>query len=535
MSTAVHDGGQRDVVVVGGGHNGLATAALLAKGGLRVLVLEGRDTLGGAAVTEEFHPGFRVSSLAHTAGPLLASLVDELRLPAHGLDLIEPEPRLFAPLPDGRSLRLWGNAERSAAEVHRLSPRDAQRYSEFHRSLGAVSAVLARTLSLTPPDLERPWKGDPLALLGLGLGFRSLGRADGQRLLRWLPMAVADFAAEWFETELLRAVISARGITGTFAGPWSAGTTANLLLQAAAQGGNGAGSAVMVRGGLGALSHSLADAARGFGAEVRTGAPVERILMQDGRAVGVVTRGGDEVRARAVASSVDPRRTFLRLLDATALDPFDVQRLRHYRQQGMAAKINLALSALPQFTAARGEDAAALLSGRIHIAPSVDDLERAFDEAKYGGISSRPYLDVVIPTLSDPSLAPSGRHVLSIYVQYTPYALRDGGWPGRREELGDIVLRTLEEYAPGLTGLVLHRQVLTPLDLEETYGLTLGHPGHGEPALDQLFVSRPLIGWARYRSPVPGLYLCGAGAHPGPGVTGAPGANAAREILKDLK
>lgn len=527
--------GTRDAVVVGGGHNGLVAAALLAKAGLKVLVLERRDVLGGAAVTEEFHPGFRVSSLAHTAGPLRASLVQELGLAARGLQWIEPEPRLFAPLPDGRSLRLWGSPERSAAEVHRLSPRDAERYPEFHRSLGAVSALLAKTLTLTPPDLERPWGADPFALLGLGMGFRGLGRTDGQRLLRWMPMAVADFASEWFETELLRAVVCGRGIHGMFAGPWSAGTTANLLLGAAAQGGNGAGSAVMVRGGLGALSTALAEAARAFGAEVRTGTPVERILTADGRAVGVVAGGGEEIRARAVVSALDPRRTFLGLLEPTALDPFDVQRLRHYRTEGMASKVNLALSALPAFTAARDEDPAALLSGRIHVGRSVDDLERAFDEAKYGGISAHPYLDVTLPTLSDPTLAPEGRHVMSVYVQYTPYRLREGDWNARRDEVGDAVLRTLEEYAPGIGSLVLQRQVLTPLDLEQTYGLTHGHPGHGEPALDQLFVSRPLIGWARYRSPLGGLFLCGAGSHPGPGVTGAPGANAAKEILKELK
>jgi phytoene dehydrogenase-like protein len=524
----------RDAVIIGGGHNGLVAAALLARAGLKVLVLERRDVVGGAAVTEEFHPGFRASTVAHAAGPVRAEVVRDLGLEARGVEFIRPEPRVFAPLPDGRSVRLWGNPERTAAEVHRLSPADAQRYPAFHRSLGAVSTLLARTLALTPPDLDRPWKGDPFALVGLGMGFRGLGRADGQRLLRWLPMAVADFASEWFETDLLRAAICARGIYGMFAGPWSAGTTANLLFQAAADGGNAAGSAVLVRGGLGALSTALADAARGFGAEIRTGAAVERILTADGRAIGVVAAGGEEIRARAVVSGADPRRTFLGLLEPTALDPFDVQRLRHYRQEGMASKVNLALSALPEFTAARGEDPRALLSGRIHIGPGVDDLERAFDEAKYGGISSRPYLDVTIPTLTDPSLAPPGQHVLSAYVQYTPYRLRQSEWAARRDELAGIVLRTLEEYVPGIAGLVLHHQVLTPLDLEATYGLTGGHPGHGEPALDQIFVARPLIGWARYRSPLAGLYLCGAGAHPGPGVTGAPGANAAREILKDL-
>ena len=524
----------RDVVIVGGGHNGLVTAALLAKGGLKPLVLERREVVGGAAVTEEFHPGFRASTLAHLAGPLRASVVEELGLVARGLKLVDPEPRVLAPLPDGRSVRLWGNAERSAADLARISPKDADRYPRFHRSLSAVSAFLSRILAMTPPDIDRPAPRELVSMAGLGLGFRGLGREDAQRLLRWGPMAVADFAAEWFETEILRALVCGRGIVGMLAGPWSAGTTANLLLQAAASGGNGAGSAVHVKGGLGALSRALADAARGFGAEIRTGADVERITTKDGGVTGVVLAGGEEIPARAVASAADPKHTFLRLLDPTVLDPQDLLRLRNFRQEGMASKVNLALSGLPAFTAVRGEDAVGLLAGRIHIGSEVDELERAFDDAKYGGISRRPWLDVTIPTLVDPSLAPEGSHVVSIYAQYTPYRLKEGDWPSRREEVGDAVLRLLEEYAPGIGRLVLHRQVLTPLDLERTYGLTGGHPGHGEPALDQIFVARPLLGWGRYRAPVAGLYLCGAGAHPGGGVTGGPGANAAREMLKDL-
>ena len=524
----------RDVVVIGAGHNGLVAAALLAKSGRKPLVLERREVVGGAAVTEEFHPGFSASTVAHLAGPLRASVADELGLAARGLQVVEPEPRVFAPLPDGRSVRLWGNPERSAADIHRLSPRDAESYPRFHRSLSAVSAFLTRILAMTPPDVDRPAPRELVSMAGLGLGFRGLGREEAQRLLRWGPMAVADFASEWFETEILRALVCARGITGAFAGPWSAGTTANLLLQAAANGGNGAGSAVHVKGGLGALTRALAEAARGFGAEIRTGAEVDRITTKDGRATGVVLAGGEEIPARAVASSADPKHTFLRLLDPAVLDPDELQRLRNYRQEGMAAKVNLALSALPAFTAVNGEDAAALLAGRIHIGPEVDDLERAFDDAKYGGISRRPWIDATIPTLTDPSLAPAGGHVMSVYLQYTPYRLKQGEWPSRREEVGDAALRLLEEYAPGLSRLVVHRQVLTPLDLERTYGLTGGHPSHGEPALDQLFVARPLLGWGRYRAQVAGLYLCGAGAHPGGGVTGGPGANAAREMLKDL-
>jgi phytoene dehydrogenase-like protein len=519
-----------DVVVIGGGPNGLAAAALLAKGGLEPVVLERREIVGGAAVTEEFHPGFRASTVAHTAGPLRPSLA-ALDLHRHGLEWLSPEPRVVAPHPDGRALGLFGDPARAAAEIARFSPRDAARYPEFHAALARVSAVLARLHELTPPDADRPSLRDLFPLAGFGWALRRLGREDGENLLRWGPMAVADFAQEWFETPLLAALIAARGIQGMMAGPWSAGTTANLLLQAAAGDGSGAGHAMLVKGGLGALSQALASAARGFGAVVRTGAAVERLLQRDGRVAGVVLAGGEEIEARAVASAVDPKQTLLRLLDPMALDPEDVQRVRHFRAAGMASKLNLALSGLPRFQAVRDQ---AWLRGRIHVGPDIDALERAFDDAKYGGISKRPYLDITIPTLGDPSLAPPGRHVMSVYLQYTPYKLKAGSWPERADEVAEAVLTTLEEYAPGVRSLVVGRQVLTPWHLEQTYGMTGGHPSHGEPSLDQLFLARPFLGFGRYRTPVPGLYLCSAGTHPGGGVTGGPGANAAREILRDL-
>ncbi len=522
-----------DVVVVGGGPNGLTAAALLAKGGLKTVLVERRATLGGAAVTEEFHAGFRASTVAQTAGPYRNALVAELGLAGNGLSFVEPEPRLFAPLPDGRALRLFGEPAKTAASIATFSAKDAARWPEFHACLRRVAEVLGRTLTLTPPDMDDPRARDVLPLLGLGWDLRGLGRKDGQNLLRWGPMAVADFAQEWFETPLLQAVIAARGIHGAFAGPWSAGTTANLLLQAAATGGNAAGSSIFVKGGLGALTETLAVAARRFGVEVRPSSPAARIVLKEGRVAGLALESGEEIETRAVASSADLHRTCLGLLDPAALDPDDLRRVRNYRLTGMAAKVNLALAALPTFTSA-GDDLAAL-QGRIHVGPEIDALERAFDEAKYGGISRRPYLDATIPSLTDPDLAPAGKQVMSVYVQYTPRKLKTGDWKSRAGEVLEAVLSTLEEYAPGLRKLVEGSQVLTPRDLEETYGITGGHPSHGEPSLDQLFVSRPLLGWARYRTPVPGLYLCGAGTHPGGGVTGLPGANAAREILRDLR
>jgi phytoene dehydrogenase-like protein len=524
-----------DVVVLGGGHNGLVAAALLAKGGLKPLVLERREVVGGAAVTEEIHPGFKISAVAHTAGPLRPALVRELGLVDVALSIIEPEARVYVPSADGRGLTLWADPNKTAESMRRSSPHDADSYLEFHRSLTRVSELLARMLERTPPDLARPGRGDIFGWLGFALRFRALGRADANRLFRWAPMAVADFAGEWFETEPLRAVIAARGIRGAMAGPCSPGTTANLLLQAAASGGNAAGSATLVVGGLGALAEALAGAARRFGAQIRTGAEVERITTRDGAVSGVVLAGGEEITARAVVSGTDPQRTCLRLLDPGLLDPDDLRWLRNYRQEGMASKVNLALSALPSFRGMRSLDAPALLQGRIHIGADVNTIERAFDDAKYGRISAEPYLDITIPSLSDPTLAPPGAHVMSVYVQYTPYRLRTGDWEQGRQEVGEVVMRMLEEFAPGLGSMVLARQVLTPADLERIYGLTGGHPFHGEPSLDQLFVARPLLGWSRYRTPVRGLYLCSAATHPGGGVTGLPGANAAREVLKDLR
>ena len=519
-------------MIVGGGHNGLVAAAYLARGGLRPLVLERRNVLGGAAVTGEVQPGFRISTLAHTAGPFLERITRDLDLARHGLQIHRPPVRLFAPSPDGPPIRLYEDALRTAEELAGLSSRDSASFLEFHESLERIGRLLAPLLTTTPPSIDRPGAADVWKLLPIGRAFRALPKRDAYRLLRWGPMAVADLASEWFESERLRAIVAARGISGMFAGPWSAGTSANLLLQAAADP-HSAGPAAFVRGGLGALTGALAEAARSRGVEIRTGADVTRIAVENGAATGVVLAGGEEIQAATVVSNADPKRTFLGLLDPTDLDPDFLGRVRNYRCAGMAAKVNFALSGLPRFIGAETDHAS--LSGTIHIGPDVDYLERAFDAAKYGGFSPEPYLEVTIPSLLDPDLAPKGSHVLSAYVQYAPRELKNDDWGSARERLGDAVTAALARYAPDLPGLVLARQVITPADLESVYGLTGGHVFHGEHALDQLFTMRPILGWARYRTPIGGLYLCGAGTHPGGRVTGAPGLNASREILRDFR
>jgi phytoene dehydrogenase-like protein len=525
----------RDIVIIGGGHNALVTAFYLARKGRKPLVLERRDVIGGAAVTEEFHPGFRCSTLAHSAGPLLPEIAHDMQLARHGLQMIEPLVRLSAPSPDGRALVLHSDAAASARAIEAFSKKDAAKYLELTEALKQTAAIVSQLLVVTPPKIEKPAKEDLWKLLKVGRQVRGLGKKDMMRLLRWGPMAVADFVAEFFETELLRAVIAARGIFGAAMGPWSAGSTALLLLRSVTDP-LPAGSAAFPRGGMGALTAAMAAAARQAGAEIRTGAEVRQINVKNGEAAGVTLANGEEIAATAIVSGADPKRTFLALLDPVHLPPSFVVKMQHYRSQGVAAKLNLALDALPSFAALKNSaDGSGALAGRIHIGPEIDYLERAFDASKYGEFSSAPYLDVVIPSISDPSLAPAGKHVMSVYMQFAPFKLRAGDWATQRDALRDAVIGTLAAYAPDLPSKILAAQMLTPKDLESTFALTGGHIYHGELALDQLFTMRPLLGWARYGTPVRNLYLCGSGTHPGNGLTGASGFNAARKILTDLQ
>jgi len=523
---------QRDIVIIGGGHNGLVTAFYLAKAGYKPLVLERRPQVGGAAITDDFHPGFRCSTLAHTAGPIRPDIVRDLKLEKHGLKLITPEVSVTALTPDGRALSLYQDARKSAQEVAAFSQKDAAKYPQFQESLGKMGRVIGEALATPPPNLDHPSGGDLWGMLKTGRAIRNLGKKDMYRLLRWGPMAVADLAAEYFETELLRAVVAARGVFGTFLGPWSAGSALVLLIRAAGDA-HPAGSAFFAAGGMGALTQAMASAAQAAGAEIRSGAEVMEIRVKDGVARGVILSSGEEIDAGAVISNADPKRTLLKLTDPTHLAPDFLEKLQHYRGNGTVAKVNLALSGLPQFTALKNGNAAAL-TGRIHIGNEIDYLERAFDASKYGKFSPHPYLEATIPSLTDPTLAPEGKHVMSIYVQYAPYKLK-GDWETQRKPLGQAVVKTLAQYTPNLPELILTHQIITPQDLEDTYGLTGGQIFHGDLALDQFFTMRPLLDWARYRTPIENLYLCGSGTHPGAGLTGGSGANAAREILKDLK
>jgi phytoene dehydrogenase-like protein len=523
----------RDVIIIGGGHNGLVTAFYLAQAGHKPLVLERRSQIGGAAVTEEFSPGFRCSTLAHVAGPLRPDIVRDMQLERHGLRFITPDIGVVALSPDHRALVLHNDAQKSSQEIARFSQKDAARYPEFQDSLGKLGKVIGDALLLPPPNIDSPSTGDLWGMLQTGRGIRKLGKKDMFRLLRWGPMAVADLVAEFFETELLRATIAARGIFGTFLGPWSAGSSLVLLIRAAGDN-HPAGSSHFVAGGIGALTQAMASAAKQAGAEIRSNVEVKEVRIKDGTATGVVLASGEEISAKAVISNADPKRTLLKLVDPTYLAPDFVQKLKNYRMPGTVAKVNLALSGLPEFTALKGATNGAL-SSRIHIGPEIDYLERAFDDSKYGNFSQNPYLEVTIPSLTDPSLAPAGKHVMSIYMQYAPFKLKNGDWDNDRGKLGDTIVKTLAHYAPNLPGLVIDGQIITPKDLEETYGLTNGHIFHGELSLDQFFTMRPLLDWARYRTPINNLYLCGSGTHPGAGLTGGSGANAAREILKALK
>jgi len=527
---------QFDAIVIGAGHNGLVAAAYLAKAGLKVCLLERRQVLGGVAGSEPVFPGFRVDTGTFDAGLFLPEIVSDLHLEDHGLRFIAGPAVIHALQPGGRSLTLWRNPQRAAQEIARLSPADAIQYPPYLAWLDRMGAVLRQVLRLAPPQIPNPTPRDLLPWLPVALKARRLGRRDLMEFVRLLPMPVSDFLDEWFESKTLKAALGLAGVFGNTLGPKSPGTAIMLLYQALNAGPAGFRASRFVQGGMGCMAQALADAARSYGAEIHAGLGVRQIIIENGIASGVLLEDGKRVEARVILSSTNPRHTFFDLVGASNLEVHFVREVRNIRYRGSLARVNLALSALPTFRFdGQGASVRERLSGRILVCPDLDHLERAYDDAKYGLFPQHLVLDAAIPTLADPSLAPAGMHLMEINVQYPPYFLKGSSWDEQRDRLGERVVELLAEYSSDIQSLITDRQVLTPLDLERQYGLAEGCIYHGQMALDQLFFMRPVPGYSAYRSPVEGLYLCGSGAHPGGGLTGAPGRNAARAVLKGWK
>jgi phytoene dehydrogenase-like protein len=540
-----------DVVVIGGGHNGLISAAYLARAGLKTVVLERRHVLGGAAVTEEVYPGFRFSVFSYVVSLLRPEIIRELDLPRHGLDIL-PLDGTFTPLhrgegrlapigPDGHRIGtgdyLWrvNDHGRTIRELRRWSKLDAEAYEEYGQLMVDMARFIKPILSIVPPD---PASNDPrplLPLAGLVRSFQKLGERQQAVFVQLMTMSAAEFLSQWFETDPLKATMSASGIIGTYQGVRSPGTAYVLLHHYMGEIDGAFRAWGIPKGGTGGISNAIASAARANGAEIRTEAAVAKIRTRGGRARGVVLENGDEIEADSVLSSLDVRRTFIDLMELGAIDDSFADEVKRFKFRGSSGKVNIALDALPNFTALPGPGEH--LRGAISISPSLDDMERAYDEAKYDHFSRKPYVDIVIPTLVDPSMAPPGKHVMSCFVQYAPYHLDAslGGWDKQREAFGDAVVNRIAEFAPDLPSKILYRQVMTPLDIERTTGLTEGNIFQGELSLEQLFFSRPVPGWARFRTPIRDLWLCGSSTHPGGGIMGANGRIAALELLRSKR
>jgi phytoene dehydrogenase-like protein len=526
-----------DAIVIGGGHNGLTCAAYLGRAGRKVLVLERRHVVGGAAVTEEVFPGFKFSVCSYVVSLLRPEIIRDLDLPRHGMELL-PLDGTLTPMPSGDHLWRVNDHYKTRREIARHSRLDAEAYDEYGKAMVEMGRFAKPILGMLPPD---PTSLDPrglLELLSIGKRFRGMNAHDRLNQVQLLTMSAVDFLDQWFETDVLKATMSASGIIGTFLGVRSPGTAYVLLHHYMGEIDGAFRSWGLSRGGTGAVSNAIAAAAVEHGVEIRTEAPVARILTKNGKATGVVLDNGDEINARVVVSSVDPSLTFLKFMDERELPPDFVEGVRRYKFRGSSGKVNLALDALPNFTCMPGPGPH--MRGAISISPSIDYMERAYDDAKYGRFSRQPYIDMVIPSLTDPSVAPPGKHVMSCFVQYAPYHLRDqesgigeqGNWDDQREAFGDAVINAIAEYAPNIKDIILHRQVLTPLDIERDFGLTEGNIFQGELTLEQLFFLRPVPGWAQYTTPIDRLYMCGSATHPGGGIMGAPGKNAAERILR---
>jgi phytoene dehydrogenase-like protein len=523
-------GDRFDAIIVGGGHNGLTAAAYLARAGMRVLVLERRHLLGGAAVTEEVFPGFKFSVASYVVSLLRPEIIRELDLARHGLEIL-PFEGSFTPL-DGDYLWMTDDPGRTYHELRRFSVNDAEAYQEFAQLIVEIVRFIKPILSVVPPD---PVRLDPrqwLPLAPLARRFRELPLDLQAALIQLMTMGAADFLEQWFEHDAIIATMASWGVIGTFLGVRSPGTAYVMLHHYMGEVDGSFGAWGTPRGGTGAVSEAIASAARALGAEIRTEAPVARIDVKGGRATGVTLESGEEIAASMILSNADARRTYLGLLERGTLPPDFEEEVGLYKYRGSSAKVNLALDGLPDFTCLPGPGEH--LRGTLGFVASVDDLEQAYDDAKYGRFSRRPFLDVMIPTLVDPSMAPPDKHVMSCFVQWAPYHLADGAvWDAAmRDALGEAVVDVIAEHAPNIRDLILHRQVLTPLDIEETFGLTEGNIFQGELTLEQLFFNRPVPGWARYRTPIRNLWLCGSATHPGGGIMGAPGKMAATQVLK---
>ncbi|MBK5291156.1 MAG: NAD(P)/FAD-dependent oxidoreductase [Acidobacteriia bacterium] len=522
-----------DVIIAGAGHNGLVTAAYLAKSGFRVLVLERRSLVGGCSVTEEIWPGYKVSTAAYLSSLLQETIVRDLELPRFGYHVEPKDPPFFSPFPDGRYLFMYQDEKRTLAEITKFSARDAERFPAYEAHLEKLAIVVESLLLTTPPEFPPTGPGDLIDYLKLLGRFRKLNTASLSALVKIFTQSASDFLDEWFDSPELKVTLATDGVIGANGGPRSAGTAYILLHHVMGGVGGRRGVWGFVRGGMGAVSEAIAAAARNHGAVIRTDAAIRRISVRNGRATGVVLDSGEEIDARAVASNLDPKSTFLGLVEEKHLPPEFLTSIRHFRCEGTSCKINLTLNGLPDFRCLPGAPGPQHRA-TMHLCPSIDFVERAWDDAKYGRPSHAPLLEMTLPTIYDPSLAPAGKHVMGIFLQYAPYTLRESTWDQLREPFADRVLDIISEYAPNIRSIIDHRQVLTPLDLERRFGIAGGNIFHGEMSLDQMFLMRPVAGWARYRTPVKGLYLCGSGAHPGGGVMGAPGYNAAREIRKDF-
>jgi phytoene dehydrogenase-like protein len=524
--------GNYDAIVIGGGHNGLVNAAYLAKAGKKVLVLERRHVLGGAAVTEEIIPGFKFSVCSYVVSLLRPEIIRELDLPRHGLEIL-PLDGTFTPMPNGDHLWRVNDHGVTRREIARHSKLDAEAYDEFGKAMVQMCRFVKPILSMVPPDPTTLNPKDLMKLLFLGRRFKDLNGEDKYNQVQLMTMSAIDFLDQWFETDVLKATMSASGIIGTFLGVRSPGTAYVLLHHYMGEIDGAFRAWGFARGGTGAISNAIGDAAREAGVEIRTQVGVAQILVKDGKAVGVATTSGDEFYAPIISSSVDPNLTFIKMIEAKHLPEDFRAEVTRYKYRGSSGKVNLALDALPDFKCMPGPGKH--LRGAISISPSVDYMERAYDDAKYGRYSRRPYIDMVIPSLTDPSVAPPGKHVMSCFVQYAPYKLKEGMWDDIKEEFGNNVIDTVSEYAPNLKDIIVGKQVVTPLDLEREWGLTEGNIFQGELTLEQLFFLRPVPGWAQFKTPIKNLWMCGSATHPGGGIMGAPGRLAALEILKQGK